>query len=122
MARKIMIAEDNEDIRTALKILLESDDCEVHEAEDGVKALEMARQIMPDLIVMDVMMPGLVGYRVCKSLKEDPATKDIKIIFLTAREALDAQKTIDRYGGDGYFQKPFDIEQLRKKINQLLGT
>jgi DNA-binding response OmpR family regulator len=121
ITKKILIAEDDEDIRAAVRILLTTDECEVYETGDGREALKMAREIKPDLVILDIMMPGRVGYTVCKELKDDPKTKDIYIIFITARETADARKTIDTYGGDAFFKKPFDIDELRDTVREMLG-
>ncbi len=119
MTKKILIAEDDEDIRIAVKILIEQKGREVYEAIDGIKAIEMAKEINPDLIIMDVMMPGKVGYQVCRELKEDPATKNIYIIFLTAR-GEQAQGAAMACGGDELLTKPFDVDKLRERVNKAL--
>jgi two-component system, OmpR family, alkaline phosphatase synthesis response regulator PhoP len=119
MAKKILIAEDDEDIRIAVKILIEQKGYDVYEAQDGVKALEMAKDIIPDLIIMDVMMPGKVGYQVCRELKSEPATENIYIIFLTAR-GDQAEEAALACGGDELLSKPFDVDILRDRVHKAL--
>lgn len=120
MTKKIIVAEDDEDVRTAIRILLEGKDREVHEAEDGVKALELAQRVRPDLMVMDVMMPGKVGYQVCRELKADPETRHVYIIFLTAR-GPQAEAAVKGCGGDEIMIKPFDIDELRARVVKALA-
>ena len=119
--KKILIADDGEDIRELINITLEDEGYELHEAVDGNDALAKARSILPDLIVLDVMMPGMTGYQVCEELKKDPLTRGIYIMFLTARGSNLAKTTADRSGGDDYMIKPFDPPALREKVKKALA-
>jgi CheY-like chemotaxis protein len=122
MAKKIMIADDEEMIRNLVKVSLREDDYEILEARDGLEALNLAKEKMPDLIILDIMMPGMVGYIVCKELKNNPETKKIIIFFLTSRSSTFSIKTtIENAGGDGLINKPFDPLELRQKIKKALG-
>jgi len=121
MAKKILIADDEMNIRELVKASLKREQFELYEAEDGNEALQKARQIKPDLIVLDVMMPGKVGYEVCEELKSDPETKGIYIIFLTARGGSVAETTGKMQGGDAFMVKPFEPKELREKVRKALG-
>ena len=122
MTKKILIADDEELIRGAVKLSLRDQGYELYEAKNGTIALEMAKNIKPDLMILDVMMPGIVGYAVSKELKDDPETRDIYILFLTSRGGTQAEMTAMRSGADAYLSKPFEPAQLREMIKKALGT
>src|SRR5437879_2738981 len=113
-----MLADDDPTIRLLVHATLRNDAYELIEASDGVQALDLAREQMPDLILLDVSMPKLDGLEVCRRLKADPLTRGIKIIMLTAR-VLDEQS--ESLGADGYFTKPFSPLALLGKIGDFLG-
>ena len=94
---------------------------DVLEAADGAKGLELAREEQPDVVLLDVMMPGLDGWRVAEMLIEDPETSDIPIVFLTARaEFRDRARGLD-IGGVDYVTKPFNPVELAPLVRSLLG-
>ncbi len=121
MSKKILVAEDDEDIRTAIRILLESAGYDVHLARDGIEALERGRLIKPDLVILDVMMPGMVGYQVCEALKNEPDTSGVYVLFVTARGVSQAAGAVKQCGGDDVIGKPFDIDELKRKVRKGLG-
>jgi len=123
MGKKILIADDEERIRKLVRKVLEfsDDDFEIYEAEDGIEAAKKVEEIRPQLVILDVMMPGKSGYEVCKDIKSNPETKDIFILFLTARGNLLSEKTGTMSGGDEYMLKPFDPEELEFKEKRVLG-
>jgi DNA-binding response OmpR family regulator len=89
-------------------------------AADGAEGLRMAFSELPDVIILDVTMPKLSGWEVCKRLKKDDATKNIPIIFLTAKDQVPDKLLGLELGGDRYLTKPFDLEQLEKAVEELL--
>ena len=123
MGKKIMIVDDDRQIRKLIRATLELEEelLEISEAENGNEALEKARTIKPQLMILDIMMPGMLGYDVCKILKNSPETKNIYILFLTARESDISQKTVEICGGDAFMAKPFAPQELRNKIKKALG-
>jgi two-component system alkaline phosphatase synthesis response regulator PhoP len=120
MAKKILIADDEDNIRGLVVMTLEDEGFELHQARDGNEALDKARELKPDLIVLDVMMPGKVGYEVCEELKNDPATKDIYVIFLSSRTSPSSESSARSAGGDEWLYKPFDPGELRVRIKKAL--
>jgi len=122
MLKKILIAEDEDHIRTAIKLSLGTDDYEIHEARDGVEALDITRRVKPDLLILDVMMPGKNGYQVCETIKSDPELKHIHVLFLTARRIPKAREVVQEYGADDFLEKPFGIKELRAKVIAILGS
>ena len=121
MAKRILVVDDEVYILHILDFSLGAEGYEVITAADGESGLERARSIKPDLIVLDVMMPGKVGYEVCEELKSDPETKGIYIIFLTARGGSVAETTGKMQGGDAFMVKPFEPKELREKVRKALG-
>lgn len=117
----LLIADDNKEIRDYMKALL-SDDYVIIEAADGNEALKMARTFHPDLVISDVMMPGIDGLELCAELKHNSATSQTPVIIVSAK-ALDEQK-IEGYenGADSYITKPFSSKLLRTRIENLLSS
>ena len=122
MPKKILIADDEATVRDLVKLSLEHEGYEFFEAENGVEALQMAQALIPDLILLDVMMPGKIGYQVCSELKSDPATKKITIVFLTGRDNSLSLETVKESGGDDIVSKPFRPHELKARIRKLLQT
>jgi two-component system alkaline phosphatase synthesis response regulator PhoP len=116
-----LIADDEDMVRDLIKLTIRDDGYEIHEARDGIEALDKARQVMPDVIIMDVMMPGKIGYQVCKELKDDPATRKIFVIFLTARGGSLSKETVQMSGGDAFLAKPFSPRDLRDNVRKALA-
>jgi DNA-binding response OmpR family regulator len=107
-------------LRRLILTTLGSKDFEVLEAADGLEALSLAREKHPSLVLLDIGMPGMDGFEVCRALKTDPATSAIKVVILTARRA-DADRARGReVGADEYFVKPFSPVRLLNKVYALL--
>lgn len=121
MAEKILIVDDQEEIRELIRLALEFDDYELHEAANGEQGWSIAQQIKPDLMLLDVMMPGsLNGLQVCRRIKTDPGLAHIKVVLLTARgQDADRQAGLQA-GADHYLIKPFSPLELMKVIDQAL--
>jgi DNA-binding response OmpR family regulator len=119
--KKILVVEDDALIRELDRVNLESAGFTVVMATDGFQGLEMARTENPDLIVLDIMLPKMDGFKVCRILKFDDKYKHIPIIMLTARIQEVDKETGFKTGADGYMTKPYDPEELIKKINQVLS-
>lgn len=115
---KILVAEDDEMIRKIVEEVL-ANDFELHFAADGSVALELANEIQPEMVILDIMMPKLDGFKVCKRLREIPELKRTIIIMLTALTDQDSQKTGISAGADDYLTKPFNPIDLRTKVNLL---
>ena len=119
---KALVAEDDPDIQLILRMVLTRiGKCEVVVSDRGDEVLMQAKSSNPDFILLDVMLPEMSGYDICKALKADPATNAIPIIFLTARAMPSEVKEAMNMGALGYLAKPFDPMTLVTQINQLLG-
>src|SRR5438132_95732 len=117
---KVLVIDDEAPIRLLCRVNLEAEGMEVLEAADGPTGLEQAREQAPDVILLDVMMPGLDGWRVAEELLEDERTQDIPIIFLTARaEFRDRARGLD-IGGVDYVTKPFNPLELAPLVEDML--
>ena len=116
----ILVAEDERDIRELIAFSLRYGGFEVEEAVNGIEAVEKARKLQPDLIIMDVRMPKKTGYEACQELKEADETKDIPIVFLSAKGQEAEIKRGMELGAVDYILKPFEAEQLPKRITEIL--
>ena len=120
MATRVLVIDDEAPIRLLCRVNLEAEKMEVLEAADGPSGLEKARAEIPDVVLLDVMMPGLDGWRVAEELLADERTAAIPIIFLTARAELrDRARGID-LGGVDYVTKPFNPVELAPQVRDLL--
>ncbi len=122
MGKKILVCDDEPYILMALTDAVEMEGYECVTAVNGREAVEKAKQELPDLILLDIMMPYKDGYEVCAELKEDPKTRDIPVIMLTAKsQQVDIQRGKE-VGADDYITKPFRPSTLRKKFNEVLDA
>jgi DNA-binding response OmpR family regulator len=121
MAKKVLIVDDELNIVTALEFLLQKSGYEVMAAQNGDEALKRIESFAPDLVLLDVMMPRISGYEVCRRMRERADWKHIKIIMLSAkgREA-EVSKGVS-LGADLYVTKPFSNQELVGKIGELLA-
>lgn len=118
---KILIAEDERDIRDLVAFTLRFAGYEVVVATNGEEAVQLAPQVNPDLILMDVRMPRMTGYEACKVMKANPDIKDIPVVFLTARgQENEIQQGLEA-GAEEYLLKPFAPDQLTSRVKAILG-
>jgi DNA-binding response OmpR family regulator len=116
----ILVVDDDPEIVAMLTTRLQHCHYKVITASDGHRALELARREKPDLMLLDVMMPGKSGWEVARALKQDPVTQAIKIVMVTAIGEQVNEITSPLYGADAYIDKPFEFERLEKVIRGLL--
>lgn len=119
--KKVLIVDDEPNVRRLLHSIL-SKNFEVFEAEDGRQAIEMANTQKPDVVLMDMMMPKMDGLTACHMIKNDPATKSIRVIMVTAIGFELNVKLSQQMGASGYVTKPFLSEDLLNKIAQVLAV
>jgi DNA-binding response OmpR family regulator len=118
--KKILIVEDETDVATVLAMLLEAQEYEVIRAKDGPQALEKARREKPDLILLDIMLPKIDGFKVARMLKFDENFRHIPIIMLTAKIQEKDRRMGMETGADAYVTKPFDNSVLLQRISEIL--
>jgi DNA-binding response OmpR family regulator len=117
---RILVVDDDPDIVSMLNARLTARGYKVLTAGDGHRALELAKLERPDVVLLDVMMPGKMGWEVARALKQDPLTQGIKIVMVTAIGAKVNEITSPLYGADAYVDKPFEFEKLEKIIEKLV--
>lgn len=119
--RRVLIVDDEPNIVLSLEFLLRQQGYEVRVARDGEEALAAAEDWRPDLMVLDVMLPGLDGFEVCRRLRERPENAALKILLLTARgREVERVRGLEE-GADAYVRKPFSTRQLMITVAELLG-
>lgn len=121
MGKKILLVDDEPQLVEVVKMRLEANGYTVLAAYDGQEALDKARQEKPDLIILDLMLPKVDGYKVCRMLKFDQNYKHIPIIMFSARAQEEDVKLGKEVGGDAYITKPFEPQELLSKIKEFLG-
>jgi two-component system alkaline phosphatase synthesis response regulator PhoP len=120
MSKRILVADDEPNIVAAIEFLLQQSGYEVHIAQDGKQALELVDACVPDLVLLDVMMPLISGYEVCKRIRERADWRHIKIIMLSAKgRDAEVNKGLS-VGADLYVTKPFSTRELMAQIKGLL--
>ena len=119
--KKILIVDDEQDIVESLKFVLEASDYTCYCAYNGEDGLKLAKEIMPDLIILDVMMPKINGYKISRLLKYDNKYKDIPIIMVTARSQMEDKMIGEETGVNEYITKPFELDAIVKKVEEYLG-
>jgi len=117
---KILIVDDDKDVVTPLKMSLEADNYSVIEAYAGCGAIEKAHGEIPDLIILDIILPDMDGYEVCNRLREDPLTELIPIIMLTGKDDISNKIEGLERGADDYITKPFNLSELKARIRTVL--
>jgi CheY-like chemotaxis protein len=122
MAKKIMVVDDEESLLELVSAILKEEGYEVVTAASGQECLEKLSTMKPDLILLDMMMPGMSGREVCESIRKDPKTKGLKVAFITVakfsetgKETLTEMKVLD------YITKPFENDDLIRRVKKMLG-
>ncbi len=117
----ILIVDDDPEIVSMLSTRLTKRGYKVSTANDGHRALELAKSELPDIVLLDVMMPGKSGWEVARALKQDPVTQGIKIVMVTAIGEQVNEITSPLYGADAHIDKPFEFDRLEKVIAGLVA-
>ena len=116
----ILVADDDFEILALVAGAAKKLGCTVLEANDGEEALKRARETSPHLVVLDVMMPGMSGWEVCRAIREDERLENTGVIMLTGIGERLNEMTSPLYGADEYLDKPFDLEELRETMRSVL--
>ena len=120
--KKILIVDDEQDIVESLKFVLESANFICYCAYNGEDGLRLAREIVPDLIILDVMMPRINGFKISRLLKFDAKYKNIPILMVTARSQEEDKLIGEETGADEYITKPFDLDDVVKTVQKYLAS
>jgi len=116
MSSTVLIVDDEYSGRQTLESILDGEGYNIEMAENGLQALEKAKQLLPDVILLDVMMPGMTGFEVCQHIRNDPLVAEIPIIILTALDDRDSLLNALKAGADDFISKPFDRFELRARL------
>lgn len=117
----ILVAEDERDIRELINFTLMFAGHKVTQAANGAEALELALQVKPDLIVMDVRMPKMTGYEACRQMKQHDSIRHVPVVFLSAKGQDEEVQTGIEAGAVAYILKPFAPEELTRRIGEILN-
>jgi DNA-binding response OmpR family regulator len=122
MTKHVLIADDETNIVISLEFLMQREGHRVSVARDGDAALEAIRRERPDLVLLDVMMPGKSGFEVCQAVRADESLAAVKILMLSAKGRDTDLAKGSALGADAYMTKPFSTRELADKVRELLGT
>ena len=120
MGRKILIVDDEPNIVISLEFLMKREGFEVVVAADGDAALQAMAEHVPDLVLLDILMPGKDGFEVCQQIRSNPAWQGVKIVMVTARDRDTDRAKALALGADAYLTKPFPTKELTQVVRQLL--
>ncbi|MCJ7645835.1 response regulator [bacterium] len=120
MKAKILVVDDDPDLTNLVRSILEAEDYMVYSAESGEEALGEVPKLRPDLIILDIILPGIDGYNICKILKTDDHTSPIPIIILSIRSSVEDRIMGLNIGADDYITKPFDPGELAARVEAVL--
>lgn len=119
--KRVLVVDDDDDMRALMTMLL-SGSFEVSSAADGAAGLELAKRLRPDLVVLDLLMPKMHGFEVCRRIREDADLKGTKVLISSSKSYQnDVRTTVDETGADDYIVKPFEVDEFKKRVGALLG-
>ena len=121
MALRVLVVDDDADIRTVLRVTLERHGCEVSEAKDGKGIITTVRKCDPDVILLDIRMPGPDGFETLQALQDNGATRDIPVAMLTSMSDMSAIERAIEGGATGYLTKPFSVDHLHDQLEAVIG-
>ncbi len=119
---RVLVVEDEDNIALALDFLMSREGYDHERVADGGAALPKIRAMRPDLVVLDVMLPGASGYEICQGVRSDPSLRAVKILMMTARGSSVERSKGLAIGADGFITKPFELKALRQEMRRLLGN
>ncbi len=117
---KVLVVDDSKNIRKLVTVILGRENYRFSEASNGIEALEKARIESPDLVILDIIMPGADGLKVCEEIKKDPRTRDAAIIVLTSESGYEAKENARQAGADVFMIKPFEPSDLKSAAKNLI--
>ncbi len=120
--KKVLVIEDSRLVSELLRIELGKRDFDVTVRDDGLEGLTTAKEIVPDILILDVMLPSMNGFKICRLLKFDKRFKNIPVIMLSTRSLDDDKKIGMTSGANAYMAKPFKVEELVAKMDELLNS
>ena len=120
--RLVLIIEDDDNIATALEYIISREGVDQDRVANGADAMGRIRALKPDLILLDVMLPEVSGYEICRTVRLDKSLGGVKILMMTARGSAAERRKGMAMGADGFISKPFELKELRDEVRRLLGA
>ncbi|WP_374435642.1 response regulator transcription factor [Tabrizicola sp.] len=120
-APRVLVVEDEDNIATALEFLIIREGYAHDRVASGAEALPRIRDTLPDLVLLDVMLPEVSGYEICGHIRTDPALAGVKVLMMTARGSVIERRKGMELGADGFISKPFELKDLRDEVRRLLA-
>ena len=120
--RFVLIVEDDDNIATALEYVISREGLDQDRVANGADAMGRIRALRPDLVLLDVMLPEVSGYEICRTVRLDKTLGDVKILMMTARGSVIERRKGMALGADGFISKPFELKELRDEMRRLLGA
>jgi DNA-binding response OmpR family regulator len=120
--RLVLIIEDDDNIATALEYIISREGVDQDRVANGADAMGRIRALKPDLILLDVMLPEVSGYEICRTVRLDKTLGKVKILMMTARGSAAERRKGMAMGADGFISKPFELKELRDEVRRLLGA
>ena len=117
---KMLVVDDEPQITEIVEAFLVNAGHEVHISNDGKLAIQKAKEVRPDIILLDIMMPGIDGYSICNEIKSDPGLANVPVVFLTGKDMNEDMGRSFKVGGDMFIKKPFSCERLLEIVNIIL--
>jgi len=119
--KRVVVVDDDDDMRELMCMLLRGR-YEVSTANDGAQGLKVVREVRPDLLVLDLLMPIMHGFEVCQRLRADPELKDTKILISSSKSyAHDVRTAVEETGANGYIVKPFEVSDFNRAVDEMAG-
>ena len=120
MAKSVLVVEDEDSIALALEFLIQRQGYDLRRVSSGTEAIKAIACARPDLILLDVMLPGCSGYEVCEAIRKDDANDDVKVMMMTARGGAIEERKAMAMGADAFIAKPFSSRDLTDTVNRLI--
>jgi two-component system phosphate regulon response regulator PhoB len=120
--RCVLIVEDDDNIATALEYVISREGLDQDRVGNGADAMRRIRDLRPDLVLLDVMLPEVSGYDICRTVRQDKSLGNVKILMMTARGSTTERRKGLALGADGFISKPFELNELRSEVRRLLGA
>jgi len=120
--RCVLIVEDDDNIATALEYVISREGLDQDRVGNGADAVRRIRDLRPDLVLLDVMLPEVSGYEICRTVRQDTSLGNVKILMMTARGSTTERRKGLALGADGFISKPFELNELRNEVRRLLGA
>lgn len=120
-SRLVLVVEDEDNIATALEFIIEREGLRHHRVATGDQALGAIRSLRPDVVLLDVMLPGVSGFDICRDVRNDPDLATVRIIMMTARGSVHQQARCLQAGADAFIPKPFELQSLRASLRGQLA-